>query len=107
RTAHEALGEILALDQLHDERTGRGPSRNRWALDDSIDLRDVWVIESGQHLRLAREARQPIRVAGKQLRQNLQRNVAVERTVAGTIHLSHAASPKRGDDFIGFEAGAG
>jgi hypothetical protein len=85
RPARNLRGEILALDQLHDEAR-RGP-----AVFDAVDLRDVRMIERRERLRLALEPRQPFRIVGKDIRQDLDGDVAIESSVAGTIDLAHAA----------------
>ena len=41
------------------------------------------------------------------LRQNLDRDVAIEVRVARPIHFAHAAGSEGGDDFVRTEAGAG
>ena len=56
-------GEVLALDQLHDQR-----SDVRARLLDAVDLRDVRVIQRGERLRLALEAHQAIGVARERRR---------------------------------------
>jgi hypothetical protein len=46
------------------------------------------MIERREDASLAFEAREPVRVAGEQRRQNLNRNVAAETAVAGAIDLA-------------------
>ena len=62
------------------------------------------MIERSQHLRFARESREPIHIGGERLRQDLDRHVAVELRVVRAIDLTHAARAKRRTDFIGAEA---
>ena len=50
----DALGEVLALDQLHHERVVAA------RVLEAVDLRDVRVVERREHLRLALEPRQAI-----------------------------------------------
>ncbi len=58
RAALQALGEILARDQLeHQERGAVG-------FLEPVDRRDVGVVERGEQLGLALEARETLRVAG-------------------------------------------
>ena len=52
-----ARGEVLALDQLHDEGARAA------GLLEPVDLRDVRVVERGERLRLALEARQALGIA--------------------------------------------
>ena len=62
RSPGDALRQILANHQLHDERMG--PVR----VVESVDLRDVGMVERRQHLRFSVEARQSIRVVGEDVR---------------------------------------
>jgi hypothetical protein len=73
----------------------------------AVDLRDVGAIERRQRLRLAREARQPLRIGGKRLWQDLDRDVAIQPRVARPIDLAHATSADWGEDLVRAEAGAG
>jgi len=68
---------------------------------------DVRVIERREHLRFTSEPRQPIRIEREGVRQNLQRDVAIELAVARTIDLAHAACAEGRQNFIGTEARAG
>lgn len=59
RALGDSIGKRLALDQLEDERlTGAG-------ILDAMNVRDVWMIQRGEHLRLALEPRDPVGVGGK------------------------------------------
>ena len=71
-----------------------------------VDGANVRVIERGEHLGLALEARQPIRVGGERLG-HLERHVPVELRVSGSAHLPHSAFADLGGDLIYAEAGAG
>ncbi len=67
---------------------------------ESVNLRDVRMVERREHLRFALEAREPVRVLCERSRQHLQRDVAVEPGVAGTIDLAHSAFAQLGHDLI-------
>ncbi len=54
-------------------------------------LCDVRMIERGERLRFALEARETLGVIGERRRQNLQGHVAAELRVAGAIDLAHPA----------------
>ena len=73
----------------------------------AVEGRDVRMVERREHLRLAREARDALGVAGEALREDLQRDVAPELGVSRAIHLAHAASPERAGDRIRPEPGSG
>ena len=64
------------------------------------------MVERGEHLRFAPEAREPLGVEGEVTGENFQCDVALQRAVARTIHLAHAARADRRDDVVRAEAGA-
>ena len=57
--------------------------------------------------RLALEARQRIGIVRDGLRQDLDRDVAVELPVPRLVHLAHAARAERRQDLVGAEFRAG
>ncbi len=65
------------------------------------------MIQCGKDLRLAPEAREPLGIAGQRLRQDFQRDVAIELGVMGAIHLAHAPGPDGGDDLVRTDAVSG
>jgi len=75
RAARKLLGEIFALDELHGQEA-RAP-----VLMDAIDAGDVRMVERGEEPRLALEAGQPVGIAGEEVRQQLDRDLAVQRGV--------------------------
>ena len=66
-----------------------------FAVLEAVDRRDVRMVERGEDLRLALEAREPLGIARERVGQNLQRDVAVELGVAGPIDLAHPAGADR------------
>ena len=80
----EPLGERLARHQLQDEE-----ARVAGFLE-AVDRGDVRVVERREELRFAVEARQPLRVGGEGLGQDLERDVAAELRVARPVDLTHA-----------------
>jgi len=64
------------------------------------------MIERGENSCLPLEARQPIAVARKQLRQHLDRDVAAQLRITGAIHFTHATGTDGGLDHERAEAGA-
>ena len=50
---------------------------------EAVDLRDVRMIEGGEHLRFTREARQAIGIVGEGRQQDLDRDVALQLRVEG------------------------
>ena len=85
RSARDAVSERLAVDELQHQR------RHATCVFDAIDRSDIWMIQCGQHARLALESGKALVVAGKGAWQNLDRHVAPEARVVGAIHLSHPA----------------
>ena len=65
-----------------------------------VDLSNIRVIQRREHLRFALESREPVWVRGKRRRQDLQRDIAIERRIARTIDLAHPARAEGADDFI-------
>ena len=96
-----ALREILALDEFHHQ--GVHPS----GFLESVDRRDVRVIQRGEGLRLAFKSGQPLGVLGKRVGQDLDRHLTTQRRVRSPIHLAHAAFPERRGDLVNAETGAG
>ena len=65
------------------------------------------MIQRRERLRLAREARQAIRIARDGLWQDFQRDLAIQPCIARAVDLAHAAGPEERDDFVGTKPGAG
>ncbi len=97
RPARDPLREVLAFDQLHYDRR----------ILDTVDVRDVRMIERCQHLRLSAETGKAVRIVGDCGQQHLDRNVAIQFRVARAIHLAHSARAEGGQDFVAAEARAG
>ena len=72
-----------------------------------MDTSEVGVIQRGQRLRFACEARQPIGVIGKRVRQTLEGNIAIESGVARPPYLPHPAFAEGRGDLVDAESGAG
>jgi hypothetical protein len=64
------------------------------------------VVERGEHLRFALEARHAVGVVGEDVRQNFQRHVATQLGVAGAIDFAHTACADLGQNLISSDAGA-
>ena len=92
RAAREALLEVLAFDQLE------GQERLPVGLLEPVDGGDVRVVERGEQVRLALEAREPVFVPRQLGRQHLDRDLAAEVAVGRSIDLAHAAGAERGRD---------
>ena len=101
RTRGQALGERLALDELHHDVARLA------VLLRPVDRRDGRVVDGRQHPGLAFEARDAGGVLRELVRQHLDRHVAAELAVARAIDLAHAADAEQVGDLVGAEAGAG
>ena len=103
-----AIGERRSLDEFQDERLDgpaeAGPHVFRYLLE-VVDRGDVWMIQRRENLRLAVKAREPVWIGRECVRQDLQRDIAIQLRIPGAIHLTHAACADRSDDFIRSEAG--
>ena len=71
------------------------------------DVRDVRVVEGGEHLCLARESREPLGIGGERLRQDLQRDVALQSGVARAVDFPHTAGAHGTGDLVRAQTGAG
>jgi hypothetical protein len=91
RSARDSLREIFPLDEFHHEGVAFDP----------VDGCDVGMVERRQHLRFAREPRQPIRIEREGLRQDLDRDVTIELGIPCAIDDAHATFADLGDDLVG------
>ena len=90
--ASDEVGERRPLDQFHHERMYAA------RLLQAVYLRDVRMVQGCERLRLALEAREPVRVVREGVREHLDGDLAPERRVAGAIDLAHAAGAEGGED---------
>jgi hypothetical protein len=58
------------------------------------------MVQRGEDLRLAAEAREALLIVRERDRQHLDRDVAVESRVARAEHLAHAARADRREDVV-------
>jgi hypothetical protein len=82
--------------------TGPG-TRNRLdvrAVLEPVNGRDIRVIVGGRCPGFALEARQSISVAGKRLREDLDRDFAIQLISACSIDLAHAAGAQRSNYLV-------
>ena len=94
----DPVGEGRAFHQLQDQRLGV------FALLDAVDLRNVRVVQAGEHLRFPLEPGEPIRVSGEGVGQDLQRDVTAQLGVGGAIDLAHPAFADEGGHVVMAEA---
>ena len=101
RPARNALRQVLALDEFHHQRT------DTVGFFETVDVRDVGMIQRGEGLRFAGEPCEPFGVAREDIGQHLDGDVAIELRVSRAIDLTHAAGAEGHEDLIRAEAGAG
>ena len=63
-------------------------------------MANVRMVERRERLRLTLEPREPFGIAGEDVRENLDRDVAIESSVAGSVDLAHPARAQRRDDLV-------
>jgi hypothetical protein len=88
RALGNSVGERWALDKLHHERS-RGAS-----VLDTIDGRDVGMVQRRQHLRFPREAGEALGVLGEEVRQDREGDVAIELPVARAVTSPSPPAPR-------------
>jgi hypothetical protein len=101
RTARDPLRQILAGHQLHHE------SVDSLGVFEPVNLRNVGVVQRRQGPRLALETRNAVGIRSKRLRENFDRDIAVEPSVPRPVDLAHAAGADRRQDFVNAETCAG
>ena len=100
RAARDVRGQILPLDELHDE------CDDSVALLEAVDVRDVRMVQRRQRPGFAVEARAPVGVEGEGLGQDLDRDVPTQFRVRCAIDLAHTAGAERRADCVRTEARA-
>ena len=63
--------------------------------------------EGRDRLCFALEPGERVGIGGNRLRQDLDRDVAVELAVPRPVNLSHSAGPEGSEDLVGAQTGAG
>src|SRR6185436_2459871 len=101
RAFGNSIRERLALEARHHEEV------RPLVLADVVQGADVGVIESADRLGLALEALAAIGIGCRFIRQDLDRDGAIEPAVLRPVDLTHPARAERRDDFVRAEAGAG
>jgi hypothetical protein len=112
RPARDARGEILPVDEFHDdERHGGILARpvpfQPFVRLEAVDVRNVRIVEGSQRARFPLEAGEAIRIASERVRQQLEGHIALQTPVVSTENLAHAAGAKRSDDVVRAEHGSG
>ena len=89
RSLRDPIRERRTVNQLEDERAYEpakaGP--DAFALFETVNRRDVRVVERRQNLSLALEALEPVGIEREELGKNLDRDVSIEPRIAPSIDL--------------------
>ena len=96
--SRQPIRECVALDELHDQRVRRG------RFLEAVDVRDVRVIQRGEHLSLAAEAREAIGIVGHGGEEDLDRHVAIQPPIATAVDFAHPARAEDAHDLVWAEA---
>jgi hypothetical protein len=97
----QPIRQRLALEKLHDEK------RRAILLAHVVQRADVRMIELRDRPGLAIKALAELRIGCKGVRENLDRDRAIEPRVSGFVHLSHPTGADERQDFVWAEASAG
>ena len=98
RPTRDPLFERLPLDQFEHERA------YAFALLQPVDPADVRVAQRGEDFGLPLEPGEALGVGGKRRRENLERDVAFEASVAGAVDLAHSTRAKGTRDLVGTDS---
>ena len=101
RPLRDAIGQRRPFHEFEHER------RHVAGILESVDGRDVLMVERCEHVRLALESRCAIDTADARVADDFQRHVAMELGVARAIDLPHTAGAHERDDFVRAESRAG
>ena len=71
-----------------------------------LRVADVRMVQRGQDFGFTLEAGEPISIAGKRLRQDPERHLAVQLGIGGLPDLSHTPLADEGGDIVVAESGA-
>ena len=100
-TARQPLGQRLARHELHLEE------RRVADLLEAVQRGDVGMVERGEHACLALEPALVLGIAGGQLVQDLEGDLAAEPDVLGAIDLAHASGAEGREDPVRANGAAG
>jgi len=94
RPSRDSFGQSLAFDELHDEKV-----RARGLLE-SMEGRDVRMVQRREKARLALESGKTLGVVGEVLRQDLDGDVAAELRIARPVDDSHSSRTELLEDLV-------
>jgi len=101
RALLQSLGERHALQVLHDQEVGR------MLVPDVVQRADVRMVQRGDRASFVLESLAKLRVGGQGLGQHLDRDDALEPSVAGFVDFTHSAFAKLGENLVRAQACTG
>ena len=90
----DPIRERRALDELHDQRMHAS------RLFEPVHDRNVGMIQRGENLGFAMEAREPVRIGSERVGEHLDGDITIETRVAGAVDLAHTPGPQRAEDLV-------
>ena len=100
RALRNALREIVAVDEFHDERGHAA------RLFEPVYGRNVRVVQRREDFGFPLKTRELIVVSGKRWRQNLDRDLALQLGIGGPIYFAHASGADLRGDLVDAESSA-
>ena len=100
-TLDDATGQRLSFHELQNERL------EAIRFLESINRCDVRVVQRGEDVRFALEAREAVDIQCEGFRSHLESHVAIERGITRSIDLAHSARAEKLEDLIWTERIAG
>jgi hypothetical protein len=73
---------------------------------EAVDVRNVGMVQRGERLGFPGESGKAVRISGKGVGQDLQRDIAIELRIAGPKHLPHSPFADRRGDVVAAKSGA-
>ena len=115
-----AMASAIAMPMVSTRSSGRPPGGSASASDRPLtssivrksgrvgvlhrmDGDDVRVVQGGDGLRFALESLAALGVGGRDVRQNLERHLALQPRIARAIDFAHAAGAEQRHDLVGTE----
>jgi hypothetical protein len=72
---------------------------------ETVDLRDVRVVQRGESAGFVLEAGESLAIGDERRRQDLDRDLAPELAVTGAVHLAPGAGAERSENAVGTDVG--
>ena len=90
RPPHDLIRERWTFNEFHHK------GAHALAVCKTMDVRDVRMVERRKQLCFATKAREAIGIVGEGGKQDLDRDIAVQCRIAGSIHFPHSTGANAG-----------